>query len=349
MQSMKEMETEWIVDVPDTPDRLAARKISGGEFVQAETGSSLSNRLRSPDFKMENGMNVMKGVGVLVSEKGHDLRLDSSSKNIPGDDFKGRRSTIVFPPRESSYSSQNHLLLRKGGREKYSCQGPKPFNCPRRVDKGINISVDSPSKPPHCQENTVIPKREYDHKYRSQMVFPHVTTKDCKIENTSTEQSARYMSNAPKRPIMNIKGKEKVAEESFKDAGLSMIHKKGIEKSNNTSNQHEKQVSDTRRFVNSPKATGHKRLVRNGCISPLNTAIKTKSSAERSEKSSSPRAVDRVDLGNMPSSSPSCLIDIKDIVAEENCSNKDKGKGIMRQPSTSRDDVGARVICASSR
>lgn len=348
MQSMKEMETEWIMEVPDTPDRLAARKINGGQFVQTETGSSLSNRLKNPDFMMEKGMNGMKGVGMLVSENGHDLRLDSSSKNIPGDDFKGRRNTIILSPRENSYGSKNHLLLRKGGRERYSCQGPKPFNCPRRVDKGITISVDSPSKPPACQENIAVPKiREPDHKYRPQMVYPHVTAKDCKIENTLNGQSARYMPNAPKRPNMNIKGKEKVVEESFQDVGLSMIHKKGIEKSNNNNNRPEKQVLDSRQFISSPRATGHKRLVRNGCISPHNIATRTKSLAEQCEKSS--RAVDQSDLGNMPSSSPSCLIDIKDIVAEDNCSNKDKGKGIMRQPSTSHDDDDVRVICASIR
>ncbi|XP_022974880.1 uncharacterized protein LOC111473651 [Cucurbita maxima] len=327
---MKEMETEWIMDVPDTPDRLAARQINGRQFIQTEGGSSLSNCLRKPDFMMEKGMNGMKGAGVLVSENGHDLRLDSSSKNIPGDDFKDRSNTIILSAGENSYASQNHILLRKGGREKYSCQGPKPFNSPRRMDKGITISVNTHSKPPARQENTVIPKtREPDHKYRPQMVCPHFTAKDCKMENTSNGQSTRYMPNAPKRSSTIIKGKEKAVEES-----------------NNTHNRHEKQVLDSHRFVNSPRATGHKRLVRNGCISPHNISTKTKNLSEQCEKSS--RGVDQSNLGSMPSSSPSCLIDIKDIVAEDNRINKDKGKRIMRQTSTSHDDDDIKVICASS-
>ncbi|XP_022146970.1 uncharacterized protein LOC111016035 isoform X2 [Momordica charantia] len=348
-ESMEEMETEWIVDVPDTPDRLAARQITGRQFVQTETGTSLSNRLRNPDFMTQKRMNGTKGMGVLVSENGHKSKLDSSPKNIPGDDFKGRRNTFILSPRENSYASQNCPLLRKGGREKYSCQGPKltPFACPRRVDKGINISVESPSKQPPCQENTVVPKiREHDHNYKPQTVYHHVTAKDCMTENTLIEQSARYMPNAPKKPSINLKGKEKVIEESFQDVGLSMIHRRGIEKSNDTNNRHEKQVLDPHHSTSSPRAAGHKRLVRNGCISPYNIATKTKNLAEQYEKSS--RAVDQSDLGNMPSSSPSCLIDITEIVAEDNHSIKEKGKGIMRRPSMSHDDDDVRVICASS-
>ncbi|XP_038897385.1 uncharacterized protein LOC120085468 isoform X2 [Benincasa hispida] len=339
---MKEMETEWIMDVPDTPDRLAARQINGGQFVRTETGSSLSSRLRNPDFMMEEGMNGMKGVGVLACENGHDLRLDRSSKNIPGEDFTGRKNTIILSPGENSYALQNNLLLRKGGREKYSCQGPKRFICPRRVDKGINISVDSPSKPPHCQENTAVPQmREHDLKSKPQTVNRHVA-KDYKIENTLNEQSARYMPIASKKPNINIKGKEKVVEESFQDVGLSIIHRKGIEKSNNTNNRQEKQLLGSRQFVSSPRATGHKRLVRNGCISPHNIAIKAKSLSEQCEKSS--RDVDKNNLGNMPLSSPFCPIDINDIVAEDNRSIKDKGKGIMLQPSISHDSDDVKVI-----
>ncbi|KAL0548048.1 hypothetical protein IC582_012489 [Cucumis melo] len=345
-ESMKEMETEWIVDVPDTPDRLAARQISGGQFLQTETGSSLSNRLRNPDFMMEKGTNGMKGVGVLASENGHDSRLDRSSKNIPCEDFMGSKNTIILSPGENPNALQNNLLLRKGGREKYSCQGPKRFICPRRVDKGINISVDSPSKPPPCQENTAVPQmREHDLKYKPQTVDRHVA-KDFKIENTSNEQSASYMSIASKKPNVNTKGKEKVVEESFQDVGLSMINRNGIEKSNSSNNRHEKQGLGPRQFVSSPRATGHKRLVRNGCISPHNIAIRAKSLSEQREKSS--RDVDKSNLGNMPSSSPSCPIDINDIVAEDNCSNKDKGKGIMRQPSISHDKDDVRVIFSSS-
>lgn len=341
------MEAEWIMDVPDTPDRLAARQINGGQFVQTETDSSLSNRLRNPDFMMEKGMNGMKGVGLLASENEHDLRLDRSPKNVPGEDFKGRKNTIILSPGENPYALQNNLLLRKGGREKFSCQGPKRFIFPRHVDKGINISVDSPSsKPPSCQENTAIPQtREHDLKYKPQTVSRHVA-KDCKIENTSNEQSACYMPIALKKPNMNIKGKEKVVEESFQDLGLSMIHRKGIEKSNNTSNRHEKQVLGPRQFASSPRATGHKRLVRNGCISPHNIAIRAKSLSEQCEKSS--RDVVKSDVGNMPSSSPSCPIDINDIVAEDNCRNKDKGKGIMRQPSISHDNDDVKVIFSTS-
>ncbi|XP_022924728.1 uncharacterized protein LOC111432144 isoform X1 [Cucurbita moschata] len=330
-ESMKEMETEWIMDVPDTPDRLAARQSNGGHFVQTETDSSLSNRLRNPDFMTEKGMNGMKGLGVLVSENVDELRLDSSSKNIPGENFKGHRNTIVLSPGDDS-ALKNNLLLRKGGREKYSYQGPKRFICPRRLDKGITISVDSPSKPPPCQENP--------------QTFNRNVSKDCKIENTSNEQSARYIPISPKKPNMNIKGKEKVVEESFQDVGLSMIHRKGVEKSNNTNTRHEKQVLGHRQFASSPRATGHKRLVRNGCISPHNVTIRAKNLSEQCEKSS--RAVDENNLRNMPSNSPSCPIDINDIVAEDNRSSKDKGKGIMRQPSVSHDNDYVRVISASS-
>ncbi|KAK9062565.1 hypothetical protein SSX86_019752 [Deinandra increscens subsp. villosa] len=71
-----------------------------------------------------------------------------------------------------------------------------------------------------------------------------------------------------------------------------------------------------------PKVNRHKRLVRNGCISPNNIA-KSKQVSERHDSSR---------VTNTASDGPSSKVDIKDLVSEAKDSYRFKGKGVSHHP-----------------
>lgn len=98
--------------------------------------------------------------------------------------------------------------------------------------------------------------------------------------------------------------------------------------------------------ITPPRVNKHKRLVRNGCISPNNIA-KSKQVAETHETGRVAEDL-RVDVGSMPLNGPTSRIDIKDLVAETKDSHRFKGKGISHHPSFF-DEVDARSRHMSHR
>ncbi|KAI3798116.1 hypothetical protein L1987_33385 [Smallanthus sonchifolius] len=87
--------------------------------------------------------------------------------------------------------------------------------------------------------------------------------------------------------------------------------------------QHKAENSSSSLASTPPRVHRHKRLVRNGCISPLNIA-KTKQVEEKHD-------ISRVT--NTASDGPSSKVDIKDIISEAKDSHRFKGKGVSHHPS----------------
>ncbi|KAH7573084.1 hypothetical protein JRO89_XS03G0064800 [Xanthoceras sorbifolium] len=94
---------------------------------------------------------------------------------------------------------------------------------------------------------------------------------------------------------------------------------------------HEKLTSASYHSV-SPRVTGQKRLVRNGCISPYNIESRAKQLAERAQNCSND--VEQNPSRDMVSLRP-CMIDVSDIVAEDN--KHDRGKGVTIRSCTSKE------------
>ncbi|KAM7488550.1 hypothetical protein LguiB_026034 [Lonicera macranthoides] len=89
--------------------------------------------------------------------------------------------------------------------------------------------------------------------------------------------------------------------------------------------------------VNSQPRAGQKRLVRNGCISPLNIA-KVKQSTEL--PNNSPVHARRDDVGAVASDDQPGMVDIRDLITETNDSHRFRGKGVINHPLSSKGPDG---------
>lgn len=89
--------------------------------------------------------------------------------------------------------------------------------------------------------------------------------------------------------------------------------------------------------VNSQPKAGQKRLVRNGCISPLNIA-KVKQSTEM--PNNGPVHARQDDAGAMASDGQPGRVDIRDLITEPNDSHRFRGKAVINHPLSSKGPDG---------
>ncbi|XP_039029832.1 uncharacterized protein LOC120164153 [Hibiscus syriacus] len=128
----------------------------------------------------------------------------------------------------------------------------------------------------------------------------------------------------------SCKGKEKVDDIGLKSIDSVMSNGKGVSLSNGSPLRMEKQLPASHQSIASPRTVGKRRLVRNGCISPHNIAIRAKQN-EQSQSNFTPEQ----NFVNVDCSSP-CLI--SEIVAEDN-DNNGKGKRVSHPHASKEHDI----------
>ncbi|KAG4983074.1 hypothetical protein JHK87_027823 [Glycine soja] len=143
---------------------------------------------------------------------------------------------------EESYSSQNAPIFRRA-----QTDGAE------KMEKGKSISSKVPSKSSHRA-----------------------------LKATNGRSSLPVISDSSNTSRNAFIGKYKLDIKTLPGPNISVDHGKGISLSNDSQLQNEKQVSLPPRVSTSPRGRGHKRLVRNGCISPHNIATMEKQLAEQS-------------------------------------------------------------------
>ncbi|KAM3756284.1 hypothetical protein ACB098_02G100700 [Castanea mollissima] len=329
-QDMDEMDFDQIVDVPDTPDRLAAHHIIGKESAGRESNSSLAGHLRNPDFVGDKCMNGLRGRGRLANDNNFQNKrlVFRSRKNLSDDEPMGCNSPIIISPPQNSYASQNAHLFRRPAIDKSFSHRSRHSIGTEKKDKGKGVSTKFPPNSSGFQEGTasLYLTEQSGHTQKPETGFPLDAFEDERKEQIPTfGGSSSYCLPVPPKASSNAyKGKEKLEDNTFKS--LALAHGKGAAMST------EKQVSTPVHCLTMPRVSGQKRLVRNGCISPHNIATRAKQLAEQQSTSSN------VDL---VSKSPP-LINISDIVSGDNNGDRVKGKGVMNLPSANKS--GANII-----
>ncbi|EOY05371.1 RING/U-box superfamily protein, putative isoform 1 [Theobroma cacao] len=329
---MEDMDIDLVMDVPDTPDRLSARRMNRADCIEKESNLSVAGYFGGSDTAGEESLDRLGGRGRLVAENGHNRKHYIHPRKHSGnvDEIEHRRNAIVLSSLKNA--RENAPLFRRtmersrnSSREQYMDKGKDPFS---KLPSKSSVSRE---------DHAILDLTEQSrHNRILEMAFPPGGSKNCLAEGRREGQGPRnsgsYLRNASNNAATsrdNCKGKEKVDDIGFKRVGSVMDDGKGMGRSHGTPLRTQKQLPVSHHSIVSPRAIGQKRLVRNGCISPENIAIRAKQLNEQYENSSKAEQ----DFGNVISSSPR-MTDIRKIIAEDN--NYVKGKGVVH-PHTSKE------------
>ncbi|XP_065862869.1 uncharacterized protein [Euphorbia lathyris] len=336
---MENMDIDQVVDIPDTPDRVVVQQISGAQFIK-ERNSPVAGHSRTSDFRTRECLDESKPRSRLVIENGYNRRLHLSPRRVSlkMDESEPRDNSTAF-------SSQNFPLFRRGGMVNNFKPESRPFAARmQHVDKGKAECTKVSSKSPVCIDEDAL----------FNMALSCGASKAPRAEGSKDVQVSSVngysLHSSPVISSNALKGKEKVDFSSSNGSGSAMNHGRGTDSSCDPQPKSGKQKYPSYSSFSSPRVTGQKRLVRNGCISPHNIVSKTQNQAEIHQVDSS---TDRkVHSSNMVSNSLS-EVPINEIVAEENNNktgcNRARGKGVMIYPSTSKEhdreltDVSTRI------
>lgn len=327
---MEEMDIDLVVDIPDTPDKLAARHNTSVQ-VRDESTSSVAGHLRKSDFMDEECLNQLRASrGRMVSENGHNRRLHLHPRRNPinVDEFEPRNKSIALSPSENSHPSQNAPIFRRAARINNSKPENRHSIGAQHVDKQKAESPKIRFKTPVRVEDNAL----------------HGAMKDLQDEKIRESQtSSNGGSSFQVAPVSlrisstACKGKEKIDVNTCNGSCPAINHGKGMEPSGGSQHKTEKQMPASHISVASPRVTRQKRLVRNGCISPHNIASRAQKLAESIRVGST--SDEKNNAKNMVSdgSSP---VDIREIVTEDNNCHRAKGKGAIIHPFTSKEHDG---------
>lgn len=344
---MEEMDIDQVVDVPDTPDRLAARRTFGKECVGIESDLSLDGSLRNPDFVDGKCMNGLRG-------RDRNRRLVIRSReNLSNDEHKGTKNPLILSPSKNVYASRNaHLFRRLEKDEGYNHKTRHSIRT-EDIDKGKSICSKFPSKSSGYHEDTAfldLTEQKGDMQ-NPKTVFPDGSFEDPVATDKRKEKmlpvggsSSNCIQDSHNASRNVYKGKEKFVDDAFNHPSFTFGPGKGANKFTDSQCKAEKQMPMPGLSLILPRVSGQKRLVRNGCISPHNIATRAKQLAERESASST------VEQSHLRfSESPPCPMDIGDIVSRDNSGDRVKGKRIIIHHSTPKEEQGANTISTTSR
>lgn len=339
------MDIDQVVEIPDTPDRISARR-SNGVRLGKESNLRLPGPSGTSDFRNKECLDQPRTRSRLVKGNGsyRNLHLNSGKNPVTINEVEPCNKSSTFSTLRNSHPSQNASLFRRGSLNNNSKTETRHSNGIQHLDKGKSEFTKSPAKLPVHVDPDVL----FD------MAFPHGASKVNHSEETRgvivSSNGSSSLHFPPQITGRVLKGKGKVDVSACNTSGSAMHHGKGIDLTGGSPHDVEKQMNRSHSSVTSPRVTGHKRLVRNGCISPYNIATRQQKFPESWLDAST--NVGKEDSKNMVSDGAS-EVDIREIVAGEknelNNSRRAKGKGLVMYPSTSmKHDTQIVNLCTSS-
>ncbi|KAH1089597.1 hypothetical protein J1N35_016854 [Gossypium stocksii] len=312
---MEDMDIDSLVDIPDTPDRLSSRRMHGGHRV--------GNLYAADHVGGSNSASLdrLRGRDRVVAENGQNRKRYRHPQKLSGgvDETEHRKNTIVLSPLEKT--RENAPLSRKTAmeRSRYSIRE-------QYMDKGKAPFSKLPSKSSGFGKDHAMVNLTGRNMHKPEMEFPQGGSENCsaggKNEGNVRRNGGSYIYNSSSNSATsrnNCKGKEKINDIGFEGVGSVTDHAKGVDLSCGSPLRLDKQLPAYQNVV-SPRATAKRKLVRNGCISPQNIAIRAKQFNEQSQNSFKSEQ----NFGNAVSNNP--CVDISEIIAGDN--NYGKGKGV---------------------
>ncbi|XVF65087.1 hypothetical protein PTKIN_Ptkin09bG0218600 [Pterospermum kingtungense] len=331
---MEDMDIDSVVDIPDTPDRLSVQRMNRGDCVEKEINLSVAGHVGGSNTASEGSLDRLRGRGRLVINNGHNRKHYIHPQKPSGrvDEIERWKNTIILSPHENA--RENASLFRKTAMERSRNSIREQYE-----DKGKAPCSKVPSKSSGFQEDhSILDLTEHNlHSQIPEKAFPQDESKNHFAEGRKGQvpiNGGSYFCNSSNNSTASrnkCKGKEKMDDIRFKSVGSVTDRGKGLDLSHCSPHGMEKQLPTSHHSVVTPKAVGKKRLVRNGCISPHNIAIRAKQLNEQSQDSFKAEQ----NFGNVVRDVP-CMIDISEIVAENNIG---KGKGVIHPHTSEEPDI----------
>ncbi|CAJ1967945.1 unnamed protein product [Sphenostylis stenocarpa] len=250
----------------------------------------------------------------------------------------------TLSPSEKSYPSQNAPIFRRG-QTTHSIGAEK-------AEKGKSVSSKVSSKSSHCGISVLDLTEENGQCQQLKPTFSHRGLRDHANEDKKVLKATignsllPAISDSSNTSRNSFTGKCKLDNKTLTGPSISVDRGKGISLSHDSRSQIEKQVALTPFVSTPPRGRGHKRLVRNGCISPHNIA-RAKQLAEQSNPQTEDveqRHADHVVSINNTVSPNS----VDDIVASRRGNGRVKGKEVLVPPSFHGRNAGTFHVASSS-
>ncbi|KAK4732732.1 hypothetical protein R3W88_025720 [Solanum pinnatisectum] len=303
------------LDIPDTPNRLAAKDMDGRRYANVESDLSASGNSVNGNGAAENGNQLNdNGFGRkrLFMRPARRISMksecDANSSAFGMGDSSPSRNGVPFKVSSIPNSKEKHNLhLAKNGITESKSQQDRPaIDLTKQSGSSTRVFVKSPA--------VGVQNIGRDEKYRSMNEhsnFHRMTSTPSSSTSTSSTSKGKEIADLIKLGLNKSRGEM----DSAIDAQL------GARKDGSTS------------LANSPRVTGQKRLVRNGCISPMNIA-KAKKPAETEDNSILIHGL--TDTSLTASSAGTSSDSAKEIISKDGISAV-KGKGVVIHSSPSKE------------
>lgn len=301
-------DNQW--DIPDTPNRLAAKDMNGRRYANVESDLSASGNSVNGNGAAENGNQLIdNGFGRkrLFMRPPRRISMksecDANSSAFGMGDSLPSRNGVPFKVSSIPNSKEKHNLhLAKNGITESKSQQDRPvIDLTKQSGSSTRVFVKSPA--------VGVQNIGRDEKYRS--MNEHSNFHRMTSTPSSSTNKGKEIADLVKLGLNKSHGEK----DSAIDAQL------GARKDGSTS------------LANSPRVTGQKRLVRNGCISPMNIA-KTKKPAEMEDNSILIHGL--TDTSLTASSAGTSSDSAKEIISKDGISAV-KGKGVVIHSSPSKE------------
>ncbi|KAK6781172.1 hypothetical protein RDI58_023356 [Solanum bulbocastanum] len=298
------------LDIPDTPNRLAAKDMDGRRYANVESDLSASGNSVNGNGAAENGNQLNdNGFGRkrLFMRPPRRISMksecDANSSAFGMGDSLPSRNGVPFKVSSILNSKEKHNLhLAKNGITESKSQQDRPvIGLTKQSGSSTRVFVKSPA--------VGLRNIGRDEKYRS--MNEHSNFHRMTSTPSSSTSKGKEIADLVKLGLNKSRGEK----DSAIDAQL------GARKDGSTS------------LANSPRVTGQKRLVRNGCISPMNIA-KAKKPAEMEDNSILIHGL--TDTSLTASSAGTSSDSAKEIISKDGISAV-KGKGVVIHSSPSKE------------
>ncbi|XP_049407406.1 uncharacterized protein LOC125870900 [Solanum stenotomum] len=301
-------DNQW--DIPDTPNRLAAKDMNGRRYANVESDLSASGNSVNGNGAAENGNQLNdNGFGrkrlFMRPPRRISMKSECDAKSSAfgmGDSLPSRNG-VPFKVSSIPNSKEKHNLhLAKNGITESKSQQDRPvIDLTKQSGSSTRVFVKSPA--------VGVQNIGRDEKYRS--MNEHSNFHRMTSTPSSSTSKGKEIADLVKLGLNKSRGEK----DSAIDAQL------GARKDGSTS------------LANSPRVTGQKRLVRNGCISPMNIA-KAKKPAEMEDNSILIHGL--TDTSLTASSTGTSSDSAKEIISKDGISAV-KGKGVVIHSSPSKE------------
>ncbi|KAJ6393110.1 hypothetical protein OIU77_022566 [Salix suchowensis] len=284
---MEEMNSDQVFEIPDTPERAASRSQNGAQFGK-ESNSLVPSHQRKSGLMNGKSLNpLLASRGRVPSENGLSRRphLCPQRSPINLDEYCPQSNS----PLENSHLHHNAPLFRRPA----IVNNSKPE---KRHSKGAQLvekwkagrATNSSKKSLRIKDDDLLDLTEMTEPDRIlDIVFPRGASKDLQAKEmregrlSSIGGSSLQLTPLSSRISSSTsKGKEKIGVNTCNGSGSTSNIKKGIDTAVGHRHKIEKQLPECHLSVTSPRVAGQKRLVRNGCISPLNIVTRAPKLAE---------------------------------------------------------------------